>query len=137
MPSCGPSTATGCQAVQCCVALLPFVTPSASSFPLNSSLSSCLLLSSPPINLTHNDDLDQVQRKVKVGQQIASKQSALSVCGNGEGSPSLFVSPSWPSLLLLLSVCSLSSLCMLCLPEGFDVCQGGLAAGMEGGSALI
>ncbi|KAM7375992.1 hypothetical protein PAMP_005745 [Pampus punctatissimus] len=32
--------------------------------------------------LTHNDDLDQPQGKVKVGWQIASKQSALSLCTN-------------------------------------------------------
>lgn len=58
------------------------------------SLGSCLPLFLSLVSLTHNDDLDQVLGKVKVGRQIASKQSALFLCANSVSSLSLSLSPS-------------------------------------------
>lgn len=85
-----------------------------------------------PACLTHNDDLDQADGKVKVGWQIASKQSASSLSANSVSS--LFLSPSCHhSITPSLHLFPFSSYLSLCLPGGGDVCQGGLAAGSEGG----
>jgi len=133
MCPCMHLTATGLQAMQCS----PILTLSTPSISLSSiSLGSCLLLFSFPVGLTHNDDLDQSWRKVKVGQQIASKQSDLSLCANSvrlSVSVAILLSPLFPSL----SPSLVSPLPCLCLPEGgLDVFQGGLAAMQFNGSLV-
>lgn len=69
-----------------------------------------LLLFSFLARLTHNDDLDQAHEKVKVGRQIASKLSALFLCGNS-GSSATSLNLSVVSLSLFVSVFSWYETC--------------------------